>query len=117
MGRGQRKVHLRAMRLVASIVVLVALAGCGSSAIEGTLEWAQSPSLSSHSLRGQVRNTPSHPVTVDARSMRLLDDHGRKLPGQMRVAGGAGSPELAAGGGTPPPGSGKRGKTWGIGQG
>jgi hypothetical protein len=85
------------MRLAALTVVLVALAGCGSSAIEGTLEWAQPASVSSHSLSGHVRNTTSHSVTVDPSSIRLLDDRGRKLPGRIHVAGVAGSTSLAAG--------------------
>jgi hypothetical protein len=98
------------MRLAASIVVVVALAGCGGSAIEGTLEWAQPPSLASHSLSGPIRNKTSHSVKLDATSMRLLDDRGRKLPGQIRVAGSAASISLAAGASTDLAASWKSGK-------
>jgi hypothetical protein len=80
------------MRLAASLVALVALAGCGNSGIEGTLNWAQDPSVSAHALDGRVRNTTSHSVTLDAKSMRLLDDRGRKLPGRIN----AGTTQLKA---------------------
>jgi hypothetical protein len=78
------------------IVLLVALAGCGSGGIEGTLQWAQPPAVSAHSLRGSIQNKTSHSVSLDAKSMRLLDDRGRKVAARVRVANG----ELAAGAST-----------------
>jgi hypothetical protein len=69
----------------AGIVLLLALAGCGGSGLEGTLQWAQPPAVSGHSLRGSVQNTTSHSVSLDPKSMRLLDDHGRKVGGRIRV--------------------------------
>jgi hypothetical protein len=67
------------------IVCLVALAGCGGSGIEGTLQWEQPPTVSGHSVSGSVRNTTSHSVTLSPKSMRLLDDGGKKVAGTIRV--------------------------------
>jgi len=92
MGRGRWKVHLRGMRLAASLFVLVALGGCGNSGIEGTLRWQGTPRVAGRELTGRVRNTTSHTVTLDAKSMRLLDDGGKKVPGRIRV----GAEQLAA---------------------
>ena len=69
-----------------ALVVLVALAGCGNSGIKGTLDWARSPVVSAHALRGSVHNTTSHSVTLDAKSMRLLDDRGKSVGARIRVA-------------------------------
>ena len=77
------------MRLAAAIVAGVVLTGCGSTGFEGTLEWAQPPSVSAHSLHGRIRNTTSHSVTIDPKTTRLLDDHGRKVPGRVEVGGAA----------------------------
>jgi hypothetical protein len=74
------------MRRSISIAIAVLLAGCGGgSAIEGTLAWAGDPVVGAHRLSGVVRNTTSHPVTLDARVMRLLDASGRKLGGRFSV--------------------------------
>jgi hypothetical protein len=80
----------------AGIVFLVGLAGCGGGGLEGTLQWAQPPAVSGHSLNGSVQNRTSHSQTLDPRSMRLLDDHGRKIGGRIRVA----NSDLAAGAST-----------------
>jgi hypothetical protein len=90
------------MRLAALLVALAALAGCGNSGIEGTLEWAQEPSVSAHALVGRVGNTTSHSVTLDPKSMRLLDDRGHRVPGRIEV----GVSELAANAST------RLGATW-----
>jgi hypothetical protein len=75
------------------IVLLLALAGCGSSGIEGTLSWKQPPSVAGRSLTGSIQNSTSHSVTVNPKSMRLLDDRGRKVAARIRV----GRSDLAAG--------------------
>jgi hypothetical protein len=69
----------------AGIVLLVALAGCGGSGIEGTLQWEQPPSVAAGALNGSVRNTTSHSVSLDPKAMRLLDDRGKKVTGRIRV--------------------------------
>jgi hypothetical protein len=80
----------------AGIVLLVGLAGCGGGGLEGTLQWAQPPALSGRALNGSVVNRTSHSQSLNPRSMRLLDDHGRKLDGHIRVA----NSQLAAGAST-----------------
>jgi hypothetical protein len=45
---------------------------------------------------GRIHNTTSHSVSLPPKSMRLLDDRGRKVAGRIRV----GRSELAAGGST-----------------
>jgi hypothetical protein len=70
----------RACALLAVLVV-----GCGSSGIEGTLQWSSPPSVSGHGARGVVKNTTSHSQALDPKSMRLLDDGGRKVAGRIRV--------------------------------
>jgi hypothetical protein len=80
----------------AGIVLLAVLAGCGSSGIEGTLQWEQPPAVSGRSLNGTVRNTTSHSVSLDSKSMRLLDDRGRKVGARIRV----GVAKLASGAST-----------------
>ena len=72
--------------LATVLAVLVTLAGCGNSGINGTLEWAGSPAVSAHAFRGSVHNTTSHSVSLDAKSMRLLDDRGKRVGGRIRVA-------------------------------
>jgi hypothetical protein len=74
------------MRGALAVFLLIALAGCGNSGLEGTLDWAQPPSVSAHAVNGTIKNKTSHSVTVDAKSMRLLDDRGRKVGGRIRVA-------------------------------
>jgi hypothetical protein len=81
----------------AGIALVVVLAGCGGGGLEGTLEWAQPPSMSGRSLNGSIQNRTSHAVNVDSKGMRLLDDHGRKVAGRIRVNGGE---KLAAGAST-----------------
>ena len=77
----------------AGVVLLVAVAGCGSSGIKGTLQWEQPPTVSARALSGSVQNATSHSVTLNAKSMRLLDDRGKKVAGSIRVD----REELAAG--------------------
>lgn len=84
------------MRLAGIAIVLLALAGCGSSGIEGTLRWEQPPSVSAHSLNGSIQNTTSHSVTLDPKAMRLLDDRGKKVAAKLHVASG----KLASGAST-----------------
>ena len=67
------------------IVALVALAGCGGSGLEGTLQWAQPPSVSGRSVSGTVENTTSHSVRLDPKRMRLLNDDGKKVTGSIRI--------------------------------
>lgn len=67
------------------IVLVLALAGCGGSGLEGTLQWADPPSVSGRSLRGTLENTTSHSVSLDAKRMRLLNDNGEKVPARIRV--------------------------------
>jgi hypothetical protein len=76
--------------------LLVALAGCGSSGLEGTLQWEQPPAVSARSLDGTIHNRTSHSVSLDSKSMRLLDDDGKKVGGRIRV----GRSELASGSST-----------------
>lgn len=71
----------------AGIALVVVLAGCGGSGIEGTLQWAQPPAVSGRSLSGSIQNMTSHTVKVDSKSMRLLDDRGRKVAGRIRLNG------------------------------
>jgi len=80
------------MRRGVYLVLMVILAGCGSSGLEGTLAWDGTPQRSAHAAAGQLRNTTSHSVTLVPKSMRLLDDRGRKVAGRIRVGTG----ELAA---------------------
>ena len=65
--------------------MLVVLAGCGGSGIEGTLRWEQPPTVSGRALNGSIQNTTSHAVTLDEKSMRLLDDHGKKVASKIRI--------------------------------
>src|SRR4051794_29828346 len=88
------------------IVLLIALAGCGGGEFEGTLRWAQSPSVSGHSLNGSLENRTSHSVALNAKGMRLLDDRGRKVAARIRVRTG----DLAAGASTRPRGTWESGK-------
>src|SRR4051812_44617996 len=80
----------------AGIVLIVALAGCGGSGIEGTLQWAQPPSGSGRSVSGTVENTTSHSVSLNPKTMRLLDDNGKKVTARIRV----GQSKLGAGAST-----------------
>ncbi|HEX6711875.1 MAG TPA: hypothetical protein VF066_00775 [Thermoleophilaceae bacterium] len=77
----------------AGIVLLVGLAGCGSSGIEGTLQWEQPPVVSGRVLNGSIQNATSHSVSLEPKAMRLLDDRGRKVAAQIRVE----RPDLPAG--------------------
>jgi hypothetical protein len=77
----------------AGIVVLAGLVGCGSSGLSGTLAWEQPPVVSAHGLNGSIQNTTSHSVTLSEKSMRLLDDRGRKVGARIRI----GRPKLASG--------------------
>jgi hypothetical protein len=67
------------------IVVLLVLAGCGNSGIEGTLAWRQDPTGGAGGVSGQVQNTTSNTQALNPKSMRLLDDHGRRIAGRIRV--------------------------------
>jgi hypothetical protein len=71
------------------VVVLVLLAGCGSSGIEGTLAWRQGPTRTAGGASGQVQNTTSNTQALHPKAMRLLDDHGRKIAGRIRVGTGS----------------------------
>lgn len=74
------------MRHVLPVVSVFALvAGCGSTALQGTAAWVGAPRVSPHSLSGDIRNTTSHSLSLNARSMRLLDDRGRRVSGRIQV--------------------------------
>jgi hypothetical protein len=78
------------MRRSAGIALaVVVLAGCGGSGLEGTLKWKAPPSVSAHAANGSIQNTTSHSVALDAGSMRLLDDRGKKVAGKIRVPSGS----------------------------
>ena len=79
--RGRQR---RRMRFLGAVLV-VALAGCGGSGLEGTLAWERPPTLSRHAVTGSVQNKTSHSVTLDPRRMRLLDDRGSRVAGRIRV--------------------------------
>ena len=49
--------------------------------------------VSAHGLNGSIQNTTSHSVTLSPKSMRLLDDRGRKVAARIRID----RPELQAG--------------------
>jgi hypothetical protein len=67
-------------------LIALALAGCGGgSAIEGTLTWNSKPVVGPHSVNGSIRNTTSHSVALDAKSMRLLNAEGRKVRGRFTI--------------------------------
>jgi hypothetical protein len=72
------------MRRAALMAVLV-LSGCGSGGLEGTLAWTSDPAIGSHSANGSIRNSTSHAVALDPKSMRLLDSDGRKVKGRIVV--------------------------------
>jgi hypothetical protein len=90
------------MRRALALLLLCGLAACGSSAIQGTLAWREDPMLSvnradgSRTASGFVRNTTSHSVTLDAKSMRLLDADGRKVRGRVRVGAASVAPHATA---------------------
>lgn len=71
---------------LAATAVLVAVAGCGGSAIQGVLEWAQPPVLQGHTLTGTLRNGTSHSEQLSVSRMRLLDERGRKVRARIRVS-------------------------------
>ena len=73
------------MRRVSAALVVLAVGGCGSSGIEGTLRWGSPPSVVRHSAQGVVKNTTSHAQTLSPKSMRLLDDRGRRVAGRISV--------------------------------
>lgn len=65
-------------------------AGCGSSALTGTLEWRKAPAVFSdpgggRSIAGFIRNTTSHAVDLDVRQMRLLDADGRRVQARLEL--------------------------------
>ena len=78
------------------LVACLAFAGCGGGGLEGTLQWAQPPSVSGRSLSGTLENTTSHSVTLDAKRMRLLTDDGKKVAARIRVD----QPKLGSGAST-----------------
>jgi hypothetical protein len=67
------------------VVVIAFAAGCGNSGIEGTLGWTSGPSVGAHAANGSVKNNTSHSLTLDAKSMRLLDANGRKIKGRILI--------------------------------
>jgi len=69
----------------AGIVMLVVLAGCGSSGIEGTLSWEQPPAVTGNALNGSIQNQTSHSVSLDPKAMRLLDARGKKVAAKINV--------------------------------
>src|SRR5690242_10492435 len=76
------------MRRGILIVLVCALAGCGGGGLEGVLAWDGDPVVNDGSAGGRVRNTTSHSVDLNPKTMRLLDDRGRKVAGRIRVGDG-----------------------------
>jgi hypothetical protein len=73
-------------RSIGIALLAVALAGCGSGGLRGSLAWSGSPSLRAHSASGIVRNVSGHTVDLDPHALRLLDADGRKVAGTFSVA-------------------------------
>ena len=65
------------------LLLPLAVAGCGSGGLEGSLAWQSGPATRAHSAGGVVRNTTGHSVDLDPHSMRLLDADGRKVAGHF----------------------------------
>ena len=76
------------MRRGISVALFVVLAGCGSTALQGTLAWQGAPRVQARSLSGTLHNTTSHSVTLDPKQMRLLDDRGRRVAARIRTGTG-----------------------------
>ena len=77
---------LRAVRRAIAITgVGLAMAGCGSGGLRGSLEWSAGPTATAHSGNGEVRNTTGHKVDLDPHALRLLDADGRKVKGHFSV--------------------------------
>ena len=80
------KVHCpRVRRGIVTAVAGLVLAGCGSSGLQGTLDWSGSPDVRANAASGVVANTTGHGVDLNPRAMRLLDADGRKVAGRFRV--------------------------------
>src|SRR4051794_10097585 len=77
---------MRRVRRLFLIGLVVALAGCGSSGLEGVLQWDGNPRVGARALSGTIQNTTSHSVDLDAGSMRLLDASGRKIKAHFRLS-------------------------------
>jgi hypothetical protein len=77
---------LRGRIAIALFALQLAVAGCGSGGLQGSLEWASGPATSAHSAGGVVRNTTGHRVALDPHALRLLDDQGRKVAAHFSVA-------------------------------
>jgi hypothetical protein len=73
-------------RVISGLALALALGGCGSSGIQGTLEWQGSPVIRPHVLRGVLHNTTSHSVSLDPGAMRLLNDRGQKVRARIRAS-------------------------------
>jgi hypothetical protein len=76
----------RVLRGLAIATASLAIAGCGGSGLKGTLAWDGTPDRTANALRGTIVNTTSNTVTVDPKTMRLLDDDGRKVAARIRLA-------------------------------
>jgi hypothetical protein len=72
-------------RRVCALVAIVIVGGCGTGGIQGTLRWDSAPTVSSHGAHGVVENTTSHSQPLSPKSMRLLDDRGRRVAGRITV--------------------------------
>ncbi|MFL5840426.1 MAG: hypothetical protein ACJ77Z_08240 [Thermoleophilaceae bacterium] len=92
-------------RLACIAAAAFAVGGCGSG-LEGTLAWKSDPVAGAHAVSGSVRNTTSHPVSLDPKAMRFLDSDGRKVAGRIRT----GTARLAAHASTTLRGTWKSGK-------
>jgi hypothetical protein len=79
---------MRRVRSRIAIVLVALLAGCGGGGLEGVLAWKTEPSVGAGRALGEVRNTTSHSLNLDTKSMRLLDDRGRKVAGRFAVGTG-----------------------------
>jgi hypothetical protein len=79
-------------RGIAVGLVVATVAGCGSGAIRGALDWKSGPQVTAQSASGVVQNTTGHSFTLDPKAMRLLDKDGRKVAARF----GVGAAELPA---------------------
>ncbi len=72
-------------RAISVVFVSLALGGCGGSGIEGVLAWDGTPRVAGRSLDARVRNTTSHSEPLSAKSMRLLNARGQRVPARIHV--------------------------------
>ncbi|MFL5893728.1 MAG: hypothetical protein ACJ76Z_01280 [Thermoleophilaceae bacterium] len=72
-------------RVLAIALAAAVVGGCGGGGLQGTLAWQGQPQASSNAAGGRVRNTTSHAVDLNPKTMRLLDADGRKVAARFQV--------------------------------